>query len=184
MKTVLYSLQKRKKYNIYKFNGIENNFPHTHGNNILLPQSLFGDNGKYNNLFTIIVHEFIHVFQRNKPIETEILLNNLGYYAFTTRHDLAKTFNIRLNPDLNNIIYQGKNKEINLMVYTSDRPSTLLDTIIISINDENKVYKEVYNGTKKSYFEHPFEFMAYTLTDILIYNKQDEIFEDWLKLFN
>lgn len=166
-------------YECIKTVGIENDFPHTHGNIIFLPEKCFQTS--YERLFKICVHEFIHVFQRTRPELTNILVERLGYRTICSRNDILQSYNLRLNPDIDDNIYMDKNGVVEIMVYSSDNPKSLVDTSNMRIDQCN--VEKMYSN---SICEHPYEYIAYNLTDVLIYGKSDhdtKVFKEWLNNF-
>jgi len=162
LKAILNTKWKRAaliKWSYVKTIDLENNFPHTHGNIICIPHTIMGF--EYNKLLKVIVHEFVHVFQRMEPIITNRFIEEFGYKPHGQRE--SYDYNIRLNPDTNNIIYRNKEGRVELMVYSTESPSSLLDTHNILIYGGD-VFKTVSNSKT----EHPFEYMAYFLTDMLV----------------
>lgn len=147
------------KWSYMKTIDLENNFPHTHGNVILIPQPLMGF--EYNRLLKVIVHEFVHVFQRMEPILTSRYIEWLGFKPHSKRE--AYDYNMRLNPDTNNIIYCNEEGCVELMVYSNASPTSLLDTHNIRIDGG-----DVFKIKSDSKTEHPYEYMAYYLTDMLV----------------
>jgi hypothetical protein len=148
-------------FSYVKTRDLENNLPHTHGNIIFVPQAILSF--EYNRLFKIIVHEFIHIFQRMQPILTMKLIKDFGYTPQYKRDKLSD-YNIRLNPDTNDILYSNDDGFIEIMVYSSLTPSSLLDTYSILYHSDGRVLKT----RADSKTEHPYEHIAYVLTDKLI----------------
>jgi len=96
------------------------------------------DNIYEDDLVTILMHERIHVYQRLFPedIEEYLLYNNFERIAKKTEKD-------RVNPDTDEYIYSHN--------------GTIFECKI----DNNKI-KCTKNNSK---YEHPFEYMAYTLSE-------------------
>lgn len=145
---------------------LENGFPHTHGDIIFLPDKYVGSNLSENDVYQTLIHEKIHIYQRLYPLQTNFLLVNLLGYSISTlryKHQLANT--LRSNPDINQIIYKDEKKEEILPVYSAKQPSGL-----IQITDSR---------------DHPFEIMAYHLTDIILDRiyKPDPIISHWMKKY-
>jgi hypothetical protein len=158
-KAILIANNKLSKYKSIGFDGykaanivwviglIENNdyeggFPHTRNNIIILPKHLIKRNGLVNTL----IHEKIHIYQKMYPNDIQ---NFLEYYNF--KKYSFKTDKIRANPDIDNYIYI-KDDELYRCEY-NDNPNGIMDV---------KFYP-----TNKDSFEHPFEFMAYKLENII-----------------
>jgi len=96
------------------------------------------DNIYNNDLVTILIHERIHVYQRLFPqdIQEYLLYNNFERIAKKTDID-------RVNPDTDEYIY-------------------IRDGLIFECKIDNNKLKCTRNNSK---YEHPFEYMAYTLSE-------------------
>lgn len=148
---------KNISYNIFAFNDGEFLFPHTHGMTIFLPYSWFNDLYNTHSKISTLFHEIIHIYQRLYPAETNYLLLKIWSFNLSKLNTYQNT---RQNPDINKIIY---------------------DDILPIYNDTIVGSSVITNNT-----DHPYEFMAYYLTDVIINNKQinsDEGIKYWIKLF-
>jgi hypothetical protein len=96
------------------------------------------DNIYENDLVTILMHERIHIYQRLFPedIEEYLLYNNFERIAKKSEID-------RVNPDTDEYIY-------------------IRDKTIYECKIDNNKIKCTHNNSK---YEHPFEYMAYTLSE-------------------
>lgn len=141
---------------------LENNLPHTHGNVIFVPEKIL--KFEYKRLLKIIVHEFVHIFQRLEPIATSEIILKMGYTPVCVRNKLTR-YNIRLNPDVNNMIYRNCKGNIEIMVYNQSNPISLMDVHNVVIESNKMEIKDSNNLT-----EHPFEHMAYLFEDALMSN--------------
>jgi hypothetical protein len=139
-----------KKFNSIKWqigiiNGTEyeGGFPHTREDVIIIPKNLINSS----NLMSILIHEKIHIYQKKYPEEIKLYLN---YYNF--KHvDFRENYqNSRANPDINNLIYMDENDNIMCCLY-NDNPKNIMDVTFYPINNDK--------------YEHPLEYMAYTLQD-------------------
>ena len=131
-------LVKDKKY--------EEGYPHTRHNVIIIPTYLLNSTSQ---LINTLIHEKIHVYQKTYPEDIEKYLEANGFKKYKLRSDY-NNMNIRSNPDMDQWIYKNNKDEIMLTEYM-DNPNSIMDVKTIPINN-----------TK---FEHPFEFMAYNITN-------------------
>jgi len=119
----------------------EEGFPHTRADIIFISPKIINYNET--DLTTILIHESIHIYQRYNKEEMNKYLRKKGY-TVSRRRDSEKF--IRANPDLDEYIYRDKNGEELLYLYKSSMPTGIND-IIPSKN------------------EHPFEIMAYEISE-------------------
>ena len=146
---------------------IENNFPHTHGDTIYFPSSFFGLGEKIK--IDLLIHEKIHVYQRYNPIEyNKLLLNYFDLEIENTVSNHPDKDNIRVNPDVNKLIY-------------SDKGEYRLPILNKNAQDISEVSYQVYNPhdsitkySKMPVNEHPNETIAYYLTENIIKNNVDD----------
>lgn len=144
------------KWKFIKVNSdIEEGFPHTLGDVIILSDSFFNYNDELKK--EVLIHEKIHVFQRLYPIETyNFIKTKLKVNAVQT----IKNFKLaRNNPDIDGFVYTYDNKHIFIQLYNNDKPYGLRDsdTYILSLKD-NKVIAKIDKHIGQ--YEHPFEIMA------------------------
>ena len=119
----------------------EEGFPHTRTDIIFISPKILNYNET--DLITILIHESIHIYQRYNKTEMNKYLRNKGY-TVSRRRDSEPY--IRANPDLDEYIYKNTKGEELLYVYKSSMPTGIND-IIPSKN------------------EHPFEIMAYEISE-------------------
>jgi len=124
-------------------NFYEEGFPHTREDIIFLSPNIFYLNA--NEFIKLLIHERIHIFQRN--------IIDFNYnYLMKNNYKISRKRNtellIRANPDLDDYIYTKNNKEL-LYIYKSDKPN--------GINDVYKINEE-----------HPFETMAEEISNNFI----------------
>ena len=139
-------------------NTYENGYPHTRGKYIIL-NNRYIDENDINKLIRVLIHEKIHVFQRNKPNHKIIkdYMNKKGYQKYKLREELLREQPLlRTNPDLDEWIYKDiTNNKIMYCLYSNENPYSITD--IKNENNEDK-HKE----------EHPYETMAYEISSMLI----------------
>jgi hypothetical protein len=148
----------------------ENGFPHTLVDIIFLPTNYWRYSDSHQT--ETIAHEKIHIYQRQFPLFTSILIHNFWNYEI---YDLKRKYEkIRNNPDINSIIYTRRNS-VCYQEYSSDNPKSLTDSTL----------SKTCSKTEK--YEHPFEKMAYTIADIISNNniKNEDYIETlkWMKLY-
>ena len=117
----------------------ENGLPHTRGSVIFLcPETTPEDDDALTNL---LVHEKVHVFQRQAPDYTDAYIRARGYERTRTRRaDYSEL--VRSNPDLDEWVYTDADEGPIAAVYTSATPDSITDVDMTG-------------------HEHPFEAMAY-----------------------
>lgn len=117
----------------------EEGFPHTRGNNVIIPKYLI--NRK--NLITVLIHEIIHIYQKVYPDDIQIYLDTHKFKKNNKRGD-----NSRANPDIDEYIYSNSNNELLYCIYNNNSKS-IMDVTYFPINNDM--------------YEHPFEMMAYNI---------------------
>lgn len=140
-------------WNIAVFNNkiYESGYPHTRRDIIFMPLEyiLHADRQQ---LIKTFIHEKIHILQRLNPNSRIIqkFLQQNGYKQYRSINEMRVTHpRCRSNPDLDNWIYSD-DKIFYMCEYSSDFPTGIMDVIQDSKN------------------EHPYEIMAYTLSEELI----------------
>jgi len=134
----------------------ESGLPHTRKNIIFLSDKvLINDEDE---LIKVLIHEKIHIYQRNNSDLFKSIIINMGYVEVTedmiaNNSELIRQIKYkRSNPDINKKLYKNTaTNKILICFYKSDKPS--------SISDVSGNYYE----------EHPYEKIAYELSEY-IYN--------------
>jgi hypothetical protein len=131
-------------------NNYENGFPHTRNNIIVLSENILSI---FNfNIVNTLIHEKIHIYQKTYPEDIKIYLDSNNFKKYLNRNEINKNqFNIRANPDLDNYLYK-MGDSIMMSVYNKNA------------NDITDITTYPINNSK---YEHPFEYMAYTLSNII-----------------
>jgi hypothetical protein len=135
----------------------ENGLPHTRKDIIFLSDKvLINDEDE---LIKILIHEKIHIYQRNNSELFKSIIINMGYIEVTDdmirgNSELIKQIKYRRsNPDINKKLYKNTStNKILICFYKSDKPSSISDV------------------TGNYYDEHPYETIAYELSEY-IYKK-------------
>ena len=123
--------------------------PHTRNNIIILPiKYIESINNK--ELTKLLIHEFIHVYQKTYPQDIINYLKENNYVVSRKRNTIP---NIRANPDLDHYVYKTSSGEEMYAKYRNN-PSSIRDVD--------------YYPDNTSMSEHPYEEMAYKLADILV----------------
>lgn len=129
---------------------LENGFPHTHGDIIVLPQWFLK---KQPNMKTLL-HEKIHIYQRKYPFETHRLLCDI--WGFVPVGISYSQDQLRANPDTNQLIYTYQGKPLQATYK----------------NEATEIGDVLYNHSKfeipADQRDHPFEVMACVLSDVLL----------------
>jgi hypothetical protein len=161
--TIQIANNKLKKFKIKGFDGIkaskiqwiiglidgtdyEYGLPHTRNLTIIIPKKIL-NNSKI--LLRVLIHEKIHIYQKIYPNDLKMWLFERGFTKFRLKE---KSDNIRANPDIDNYIY----KDLDNKQYKS-----IYNELPLTINDVKYYPKNNY------LYEHPFEYMAYTLEDLI-----------------
>lgn len=134
---------------IFKDKYYENGLPHTRNLVIVLPEYILSD---LSLLVKVLIHEKIHIYQKLYPEDIKIWLNDNNFIKYKIKED---SDNSRANPDIDNYLYQNHKGEVLVSIY-NDNPLTINDVTYHPINE----YK----------YEHPYEYMAYTLENIITNN--------------
>lgn len=122
----------------------EEGYPHTRNDVIIIPKFLLNSKEQLTNT---LIHEKIHVYQKTYPDDIKEYLKTNGFTKYKLRKEINKT---RSNPDMDEWIYKNKDGDIMMAEYM-DNPKSIMDVKTIPINN--------------SKYEHPFEYMAYDITN-------------------
>jgi hypothetical protein len=173
------------KINFVKHNNynIELNCPHTIDNIIILPQEYLSKNIlNYNKMKKLIIHEYIHCWQRKNKDLTKKYINKLGFKEckFISEKELhSNNININLasNPDINDEIDYTFNNQLIKLIYNystynnsiKNSYNTIVRDVSIDLNNQmisNFNYENSFNQSQ------PNEIMAEILSDYFmnIYN--------------
>lgn len=156
---------KLKKYNCIGFDGVkcanlewniglvkdklyEEGYPHTRHNVIIIPINLLNSKSQ---LINTLIHEKIHVYQKTYPEDIDKYLEANGFSKYKLRTELNEHYT-RSNPDMDQWIYKNNKDEIMMTEYINN-PNSIMDVKTTPINN--------------SKYEHPFEYMAYSITQMI-----------------
>lgn len=192
-----YERLKHTSYQImfFKDDAIENGYPHTVKDTIMLPVEYYFNLSEKQRRISLLLHEFIHVYQRSYPFEfNHLLIHTLGlkvdnfidaYYRDTKRS----------NPDINRLLYDEGGGMHRVMLYnTQPSPTSLADAQIhinkgthtptLTHTEYSRLVKD-YSQHMHIQLEHPYETMACILAHML-YNDNTHTHADiarWLTQF-
>jgi hypothetical protein len=132
----------------YKQYEYENGFPHTRGDIIFLSNKTINDiissNENDENLTATLIHEKVHIYQKQNKEEMRTYLEKSGYIECK-----EKIENKRSNPDTDQKIYKDPvSKECMVFTYRSSKPKHINDVV-------QKDFSQ----------EHPYEKMAYEIAN-------------------
>lgn len=138
----------------------------------------------------ILIHEKVHVFQRLRPDETQRYVKvALGCQKRYRREDLHASLRNRLrsNPDLDDWIYtckkedekEGTGNSTWVMAYDNERPRTLANARVVHAIGATAAGRESDGShtrqkpDKDKVYEHPYEEMAYQLSEWIVLTSFD-----------
>lgn len=132
-------------------NNVENSFPHTHGDIIVLPEWIF----ESSILFNTLIHEKMHIYQRLYEKDHDKLLKTMGF------DKIDKNIKLHLkqsNPDVNHQYSYGNTHTYKK--YKSKEPKNLMDAYDhISVISERMEHKrQIPNYVLQR--DHPYEIVA------------------------
>ena len=155
----------------------------------MIPKQKYLYQSTFNNCVQIdsTLSEFIHIFQRSNPFHfNKFLFEKLNLEIYNIVDKEYK--NRRSNPDINNLLYMYGNT-YNVMIYTKNPKKIYNSKLIIkkqkNINHKNTLYENLLIKYENSQFqiEHPYEFTACLLSELIINNRTKEVHEidEWLQ---
>jgi hypothetical protein len=164
---------------------IENGYPHTLGDTIYLPERILRD-------FDVetLVHEKIHIYQRQYKSETRELINLWGFKPTDYKHPLQRN-----NPDLDGINYRLGDQVV-YQRYNSSDPKNLADSKTVTYDLKTQTTTFVPSASYLGFpsfvmqLEHPYEIMACMLAkviiepDILMKHEKNKKLEDLMSFVN
>jgi hypothetical protein len=124
----------------------EYGLPHTRNLTIIIPKKILNNKSI---LLRVLIHEKIHIYQKIYPNDIKIWLDERGFTKFRLKE---KSDNIRANPDVDNYIYKD---------FENGQYKSIYNELPLTINDVK------YYPNDNYLYEHPFEYMAYTLEDLI-----------------
>ena len=155
---------------------VEGGYPHTMGNVIVLRDKYFNDTKE--NQRSLLIHEYIHLYQKAKPVHSEKLIRSLGFFKSTEQMPFAA------NPDLNRYNYyyvDHGTKYLIGSIYDNNAPKHSLTFLDIKINMDKPGPYSIVNLNSELYQQgHPYEIMAELISRVLIGHRY--VRPDWRDL--
>jgi hypothetical protein len=147
---------------------VEGGYPHTLGRIVFLPASFFESvNTNLEARRQTLLHEQIHVLQRQNPEVATDFVNT--YFSAPRKHrsEFEKKVSLRLNPDLDDYIYgfpsQGKIHYL-AQIYITTNPKSLSQSkpVLLIEPSSSQVLSQKTEALLSSVeqIEHPYEVMA------------------------
>jgi hypothetical protein len=132
----------------------EDGLPHTRKNIIFLSQDVL--NYSEDEIIKLLIHEKIHIYQRNNEALFKNIIYNMGYVEISVEPDKLKY--IRSNPDVNNKIYKNVSTgELMICLYSSDKPKSINDIVLQNYSMEHPYEKIAYEISEHIYNIHKIE---------------------------
>lgn len=158
---------------------IENGYPHTLADVIVISDALLKQSDA--DVIQTLIHEKIHVYQRNNPSVVLEIFRDMGLRPLGSdemrRIDISIIKRLRANPDLDKLLYVHEpSGYVMAQVYTTMRPDSISDskTIMFFLNDGGLKSATVASneaiglpGAIRCQLEHPHEIMACLLAEII-----------------
>ena len=163
---------------------VDNGFPHTLGGLICLPGFLVARIARIDerppsfrpddaasvdreSIVVTLLHEKLHVFQRLRPGQADVLGREMGYRRAGKRAELPRAVArvTRDNPDIDDYVYsyEPAGGRIPVCMYRSEQPEGLHDCATVFIGDE-----DAEGAMAVAKYEHPYEHMAYEMSRSII----------------
>ena len=175
-------------FDIQFFNdeAIENGYPHTMKTTIMLPVRYYFNMTQQKQRVILLLHEFMHIYQRSHPFEfNHLLIHTLGLTVDNFTDAYYKDTR-RLNPDINALLYDGGYGH-EVMLYEHN-PKTLADAYVHIQSSSSSTELTLFSKLVKEYerkihiqSEHPYEVIA-CISSHVMYTNDDSVKElyDWL----
>lgn len=158
---------------------IENGFPHTLADVIVISDKLLQENDEY--VVQTLIHEKIHVYQRQNRTHMKRIIQKMGMRPLT--NDELKVIDdkikrhLRANPDLDDKIYLHEPTGLVMsQIYTSSTPKSISNSKTVFFHLKDGGLNSLRNANNKSIglptsiycqLEHPYEIMACLLAELI-----------------
>ena len=136
----------------------EDGLSHTRKNTIFLSQDVL--NYSEDELIKLLIHEKIHIYQRQNEALFKTIIYNMGYVEISPSNEISsdKLKYVRSNPDVNNKIYKDIHTgKLMICLYSSDKPKNINDIIIQNFSMEHPYEKIAYEISEHIYNIHKIE---------------------------
>ena len=136
----------------------EDGLSHTRKNTIFLSQDVL--NYSEDEIIKLLIHEKIHIYQRQNEALFKTIIYNMGYVEISPSNEISsdKLKYVRSNPDVNNKIYKNVHTgELMICLYSSDKPKNINDIIIQNFSMEHPYEKIAYEISEHIYNIHKIE---------------------------
>ena len=136
----------------------EDGLSHTRKNTIFLSQDVL--NYSEDEIIKLLIHEKIHIYQRQNEALFKTIIYNMGYVEISPNNEISsdKLKYVRSNPDVNNKIYKNVHTgELMICLYSSDKPKNINDIIIQNFSMEHPYEKIAYEISEHIYNIHKIE---------------------------
>jgi hypothetical protein len=149
---------------------IRRGLPHTLDDMICMPLEMFVWDSDA--LIKTLLHEKLHVFQRVHPAETQQIVSIMGYVRVGYRRHIQGPLSRRTrdNPDLDTFLYRHLETGCTpLAVFRDNEPTSLSDIEVVCVDPNTNTATTTADNTMDfGYeYEHPFEDMAYKVSEAL-----------------
>jgi hypothetical protein len=171
--------------------GVENNWPHTHNQAIILNSQVISK--PQDELVETLIHEKIHIYQRVFASNiNDLYTNYLSFTPIINSDGIKIPFDIlermRSNPDLNKKTYMFNKKFYIAQLYNSASPVSLSDSKVYAINPNNEDSMDILTNNMlgipsqiSCQLEHPNEISACIISKIIT---KPNMFQDPLLMNN
>lgn len=162
--------------------GIENNYPHTIGNVIVLNDTVMQTD--LNDLVKTIIHEQFHILQRMTPLPFQDLYKQMGFSPIRLPQ---RPIWMRSNPDLDSSLYIHEGtRTIPIQLYDNSSPRSIAQSSTALLNDDgslnstDKPTNQMFGLPMTFYcqLEHPAEISACLLAEIITSYSNDDFVQN------
>lgn len=166
---------------------VENGFPHTLGDTIVLSDRFFNIHGDHIDQIKTIIHEKVHVFQRFYPQLTDNLIESWGFKKIKHMSLTDLPSDRRSNPDIQHV-YE-KDGYIPYQRFTSSTTSSLSQSVPVLISSTSSSSIISINKLELPNYitqvEHPYEMMAVIIPIVLCNERKEDRYykntEEWIR---